>query len=48
MQKEAPIYADKVMLVCNKCGAPTKVGKKFLDNGSKARVCKNAVRLSTS
>ncbi|HZK26476.1 MAG TPA: 50S ribosomal protein L24 [Thermoclostridium sp.] len=40
VEKEAPIYADKVMLICNKCGAPTKVGKQFLDNGSKARVCK--------
>ncbi|NLK67941.1 MAG: 50S ribosomal protein L24 [Clostridiaceae bacterium] len=40
VKKEAPIYADKVMLICNKCGAPTKVGKRFLDNGSKARVCK--------
>jgi large subunit ribosomal protein L24 len=28
------------MLVCNKCGAPTKTGKKFLDNGSKAKICK--------
>jgi len=40
IQREAPIYAAKVMLVCNKCGAPTKVGKKILENGSKARVCK--------
>lgn len=40
VHKEAPLYADKVMLLCSKCGAPTKVGKKFLDNGSKARVCK--------
>jgi large subunit ribosomal protein L24 len=38
--KEAPIYADKVMLVCNKCDKPTKVGKKYLEDGSKARVCK--------
>ena len=40
VNQEAPIYADKVMLICDKCGAPTKVGKKYLDNGSKARVCK--------
>lgn len=40
VHQESPINADKVMLVCNKCGSPTKVGKKFLDNGSKARVCK--------
>ena len=40
VHQEAPVNADKVMLVCSKCGAPTKVGKKFLENGSKARVCK--------
>ena len=40
VNQEAPIYVDKVMLVCDKCGVPTKVGKKYLENGSKARVCK--------
>lgn len=40
IHQEAPIYADKVMLVCEKCGAPTKTGRKFLENGSKARTCK--------
>ncbi|AGC69584.1 50S ribosomal protein L24 [Thermoclostridium stercorarium subsp. stercorarium DSM 8532] len=40
IHREAPIYAAKVMLVCSKCGAPTKVGKKILEDGSKARVCK--------
>jgi large subunit ribosomal protein L24 len=40
IRQELPIYADKVMLVCNKCDSPTKVGKKFLEDGSKARVCK--------
>jgi large subunit ribosomal protein L24 len=40
VHQESPIYADKVMLICSKCGVPTKVGKKILDNGTKARVCK--------
>lgn len=40
VHQEAPIYADKVMLICKNCGKPTKVGKKLLDNGKKARVCK--------
>ena len=40
VHQESPIYADKVMLVCDKCGSPTKVGKELLDNGQKARVCK--------
>lgn len=40
IHQESPVNADKVMLVCGKCGKPTKVGSKFLENGSKARVCK--------
>lgn len=40
IHQEAPIYVDKVMLICKKCGKPTKVGKKLMDDGSKARVCK--------
>ena len=38
---EAPIYACKVMLVCSKCGKPTRVGTKILKDGSKHRVCKH-------
>jgi len=37
---EAPIYVDKVMFICKSCGKPTKIGRKILDNGNKARVCK--------
>lgn len=40
VHQEAPIYSSKVMLICDKCGKPTKVGKKILDGGNKARVCK--------
>ena len=36
---ETPIYACKVMLVCPKCGKPTRVAYK-LDAGKKSRVCK--------
>ncbi len=36
---ETPIYANKVMLVCPKCGKPTRVGYKFVD-GKKVRYCK--------
>ena len=40
IHQEAPINASKVMLVCAKCGKPTKVGRKVLENGTKARFCK--------
>ncbi len=39
IKKETPIYACKVMVVCPKCGKPTKVGHKITD-GKKARICK--------
>ncbi|MCF7936249.1 MAG: 50S ribosomal protein L24 [Synergistales bacterium] len=40
MHQEAPLYADKVMLVCPSCGDPTRVARGFLDSGQKVRVCK--------
>ncbi len=40
VKQPAAIYVDKVMLICEKCGKPTKVGRKLLDDGSKVRACK--------
>jgi large subunit ribosomal protein L24 len=40
IHQESPINSAKVMLVCERCGAPTKVGKRVLENGEKARACK--------
>jgi large subunit ribosomal protein L24 len=40
IRREAPIYASKVMLVCNKCNEKTRVGRKILEDGKKVRVCK--------
>ena len=39
VKKETPIYASKVMLVCPKCGKPTRVGHAIVD-GKKVRACK--------
>ena len=39
-KQEVPIHSSKVMLVCDKCKSPTKVGKKILENGQKSRICK--------
>lgn len=41
IHQEAPIYAAKVMHVCNKCHKPTRHAKKILDNGDRVRVCKH-------
>ncbi len=34
-----PIYVSKVMVICPKCGKPTRVAHK-LENGKSVRVCK--------
>ena len=39
IQKEAPIHASNVVLICNKCNAPTKPKTTFLDTGSRVRSC---------
>ena len=36
---ETPIYACKVMVVCPKCGKPTRVAHK-IEGGKKLRACK--------
>ncbi len=40
IRKEAAIDASNVMLVCQKCGKPSRAGHKVLENGNKVRVCK--------
>ncbi len=37
--QEAPINISNVMLVCNRCGQPVRVGYRRLDDGTKVRVC---------
>ncbi|MCJ7808896.1 MAG: 50S ribosomal protein L24 [Desulfobulbaceae bacterium] len=40
VEKEAPIHISNVMIVCNKCADPTRVGMRQLEDDSKVRVCK--------
>jgi large subunit ribosomal protein L24 len=37
---EMPVRLANLALVCDKCGKPTRVGFRFLDDGTKARFCK--------
>ena len=41
IKAESALYADKVQLICPKCGQPTRVGH-VIENGKKFRVCKKA------
>ncbi len=40
LHQETPIYACKVMHICDKCGQPTRIARKVLEDGTIARVCK--------
>lgn len=42
IKAESALYADKVQLVCPKCGRPTRVGHKINEKGKKVRVCKKS------
>lgn len=39
VEREAPLPASKVMLLCPRCKRPTRIGEKILENG-KVRICK--------
>jgi len=41
IKAESAMYSAKVMLVCPKCDKPTRIGHKFLTDGTKLRQCKN-------
>ncbi len=40
VEKEAPIHISNVMLFCEACSKPTRVGYKFTEEGKKLRYCK--------
>jgi large subunit ribosomal protein L24 len=39
IELEAPIHVSNVMLLCDKCGKPTRVNLRFLADGKKVRIC---------
>jgi len=40
IEKEASIHLSNLMVMCDKCNAPVRVGSKILPDGTKARVCR--------
>jgi len=40
VEKEGPINASNVQVVCGSCGKSTRIGHNTLADGSKTRVCK--------
>src|SRR5262245_55021191 len=40
MEREAPLHASNVQLLCPECGKPTRLGKRVLGDGRKVRICR--------
>ena len=40
VEKEAPIHLSNLMIMCDKCNAPVRMGKRRLENGGTVRVCR--------
>jgi large subunit ribosomal protein L24 len=40
VEKEAPLDVSNVMVMCDRCNAPVRIGIKFSGDGSKSRVCR--------
>lgn len=40
LEREAPVDLSNLMPICGECGKPTRVGRKFLDDGKKVRSCR--------
>jgi large subunit ribosomal protein L24 len=41
IELEAPLDVSNVILICNKCNKPVRVGSRFLSDGRKARICRS-------
>lgn len=40
VEREAPLHISNVMVLCDRCNAPVRIGIKFAADGSKSRVCR--------
>ncbi len=41
IERETPIQVSNVILLCNKCNHPTRVGFHTLEDGRKVRICRS-------
>ena len=40
VEKEAPIHFSNLMLMCDRCNAPVRLGVRELEDGRRVRVCR--------
>jgi large subunit ribosomal protein L24 len=48
IEKEAPIQASNLLVICPKCDTPSRIGRKVLENGKRVRICKNCEEMIVS
>jgi large subunit ribosomal protein L24 len=41
IEREAPINLSNVMIICNRCNKPARIGFKRLEDGRKVRICRS-------
>jgi large subunit ribosomal protein L24 len=39
VEKEAPLHLSNLMLVCDRCNKPTRIGSRRLQDGTRERTC---------
>ena len=40
VEREAPLHASTVQVVCPECGKATRIGRRVLGDGRKVRICR--------
>jgi large subunit ribosomal protein L24 len=40
VEKEAALHLSNLMIMCEKCNAPVRMGKRHLEDGASVRVCR--------
>ena len=40
LEKEAPLHISNVMLLCEKCNKPVRIGHRMVEGSKKARYCR--------
>jgi len=40
VEREAPVHASNVQVVCPECGKATRIGRRILGDGRKVRICR--------
>ena len=41
IEREEPIHASSVMLLCSRCNHPVRIGFRYLQDGRKVRICRS-------